>query len=221
MATRYALNVEHVVSSTQDVAFARFTGTPLLVVSERQTAGRGRDGRVWEQPRRGLFASLAFKPWWPQVTWPRLTLVAGLAAREVFPGVDLKWPNDLLLAGRKAGGILTEVRGEVVVVGFGANLWWPEPPDRAIGLMATDPGQGSAVELGKRWADALLKRADRSPESWGVEAYRQACATLGRRITWTPGGSGLAVAVDESGRLHVETLRGREILVSGEAHLVR
>lgn len=221
MATRYALSIEDVVSSTQDVAFSRFDGTPLLVVAERQISGRGRSGRRWEEPDRGLFVSLAVVPDWPPSTWPRLTLTAGLAARDLFPDVDLKWPNDLLLAGRKVGGILTEVKAGVVAVGMGFNLWWPEPPEYATALSVDDPGWSRAVEWARRWATALLARIEAGPSRWGAGEYRAACSTLGRRVAWEPGGRGLAVGVDDAGRLHVETVHGREILVSGEVHLIR
>src|SRR5680860_1087300 len=100
MATRYALITLDEATSTQDEARTRYRGGPLLVVTGHQTAGRGRSGRRWENAPRAMAASCAFAPDWPRAAWPRLSLVAGLAARDVFD-FDLKWPNDLIADGRK------------------------------------------------------------------------------------------------------------------------
>jgi BirA family biotin operon repressor/biotin-[acetyl-CoA-carboxylase] ligase len=220
MATRYALIVRHDVSSTQDVAFEAFEDAPVLVVAERQHQGRGRSGAEWQQPDRGIFASLAFELSWPTATWPRVTLMAGMAARDVFGTFDLKWPNDLLRAGRKVGGILTEVRDGVVAVGMGVNLWWRQPPEFAAALYELDPGFDAAPAAAERWAASLLQRIEAGPEHWGAGEYRAACATLGTMVS-LEGESGLAVGVDADGRLLVETAHGREVWRTGAVSALR
>ncbi|MGH8874343.1 MAG: biotin--[acetyl-CoA-carboxylase] ligase [Acidimicrobiia bacterium] len=222
MATPYALVSLRRATSTQDEARARYRDTPVLVVAAGQTAGRGRGGRGWVNAPRSAAISLAFQPTWPAATWGRLPLVAGLAARRDLQGaVELKWPNDLMVGDRKAGGILVEASGSLVVVGVGLNLWWPNPPEGMVGVWQDDPGEGAERGVGQRWADEFLARIDRAPEEWGRSEYRAACRTLGRPITWDPDGRGVAVDVAEDGSLVVETPSGIEHLRSGEVRQVR
>jgi BirA family transcriptional regulator, biotin operon repressor / biotin---[acetyl-CoA-carboxylase] ligase len=104
-----------------------------VVLAEEQTAGRGRAGRTWQSDRAaGIYVTLLLRPRLAPVQAPLLTMMAGLSARtavEVQTGLapDLKWPNDLLLRGKKVGGILTEMHAEpslvrFVIVGIGLNV---------------------------------------------------------------------------------------------------
>ncbi len=105
----------------------------LLVFAERQTAGRGRFGRHWDSaPHAGLWFSLLLRPAFPMPLWVRLTTWAGVcvaAAIERATGLSaqVKWPNDVLIAGKKIAGILTEcssdtTRAMFAVVGIGVNV---------------------------------------------------------------------------------------------------
>jgi BirA family biotin operon repressor/biotin-[acetyl-CoA-carboxylase] ligase len=210
------------VGSTQDEARSRFGGDPVLVVAARQSAGRGREGRVWDTASRAVAASVAVTPVWPERAWPRIALIAGLAARHALgEGVGLKWPNDLVTVEGKVGGILVEGADRTVVAGLGINLWWPRPPEGAAALHEADPGPGRAAELARAWADELLRRLAAPFEMWGREEYRSACSTLGRRVRWQPGGEGSAVDIDEDGALLVDTPSGRVRLGTGEVWEVR
>jgi BirA family biotin operon repressor/biotin-[acetyl-CoA-carboxylase] ligase len=109
---------------------ARGEGGPLWVTAGRQTGGRGRRGRVWVSEPGNLFASLLLTDTAPPEHWPELAFVAALAIHdavaEAAPALRtqlfIKWPNDLLLAGRKFSGILIEGEsGSAVVVGIGVN----------------------------------------------------------------------------------------------------
>jgi len=97
-----------------------------VAVAERQTAGRGRLGRTWVDS--GLMFSVALHPPPPMARWPELTLVAAHAVAEAIgAGATIKHPNDVLLGGRKAAGILAEA-SERVVLGVGINVGgtsWP------------------------------------------------------------------------------------------------
>jgi len=104
-----------------------------VVLAEEQTAGRGRVGRAWASERAvGIYVTLLLRPKLAPVQAPLLTMMAGLSTRaavEAVTGlnVDLKWPNDLLIRGKKAGGILTEMHAEpsqirLVIVGVGLNV---------------------------------------------------------------------------------------------------
>src|SRR5690606_29915645 len=117
-------------STNADAVAAPRDGAPegLVVVAERQTAGRGRLGRHWESPARaGLAVSVLLRPGRPTPHWPAvpasgygwLPLLAGVALTEAVSHVaevpaGLKWPNDLLVDGRKCGGILAEALPETV-----------------------------------------------------------------------------------------------------------
>jgi BirA family biotin operon repressor/biotin-[acetyl-CoA-carboxylase] ligase len=104
-----------------------------VVIAEEQTAGRGRAGRAWHSQRAaGIYVSLLLRPKLAPVQAPLLTMMAGLSAHSAVQAltgltVDLKWPNDLLIRGKKAGGILTEMHAEpgqirFVNVGIGLNV---------------------------------------------------------------------------------------------------
>jgi BirA family biotin operon repressor/biotin-[acetyl-CoA-carboxylase] ligase len=103
-----------------------------VVLAEEQTAGRGRAGRSWHSERgAGLYVTLLLRPRLSPVQAPLLTMLAGLSAHaaiEAQSGLDaeLKWPNDLLMSGKKVGGILTEMHAEptqvrFVIIGIGIN----------------------------------------------------------------------------------------------------
>lgn len=220
MATPYSLISEEETESTQDDARAAFTGRPVLVVAGRQTRGRGRAGAGWETAPRAMAASLAFESELPADRRPIIALMAGLAAARVLE-VRLKWPNDVLVAGEKAGGLLVESSGDLVVVGFGLNLWWPDAPDGFGALLDEDPGPDRAREVAGAWAEELLSIHRDGWDEWQLGEYRERCDTLGREITWEPDGHGRAVDVDADGSLVVEADGELRRLRSGAVRHVR
>jgi len=136
--TLFGKHIHHFfkIGSTNDVALdLGRSGEPngTVVLAEQQTAGRGRVGRAWHSEKsNGIYMSALLRPAITPVDAPLITLVAGLAAREAVAEItdtapDLRWPNDLLLNGKKIGGILTEMHAEpdrvhFVVVGIGLNV---------------------------------------------------------------------------------------------------
>ena len=121
-------------TSSSDIARAYIdaaTGSAegfVSIVGE-QTAGRGRSGRQWvSKPGDGLYMSVVIRPQRDRVEWPSLSFIASLsvcsAIEEIAPNVkpQLKWPNDLLVEGKKLGGILLEAYGDYVIIGCGLNL---------------------------------------------------------------------------------------------------
>lgn len=124
------------VDSTNRVALElAHAGEPegAVVLAEEQTAGRGRAGRTWHSERAvGIYVTLVLRPKLAPVQAPLLTMMAGLSAYTAIQThsglvVDLKWPNDLLIRGKKVGGILTEMHAEpgqvrFVIVGIGLNV---------------------------------------------------------------------------------------------------
>jgi BirA family biotin operon repressor/biotin-[acetyl-CoA-carboxylase] ligase len=193
------------VPSTQDLARPLPVGT--VVVAEHQTAGRGRLDRRWAgPPGSALLAS------WVLPAHPLAPLAAGVAcAQACGERVRLKWPNDLLLDGRKLGGILVERTDDRCIVGTGINLSWA-PPDAAM-----------LVGVGR---DDLLERLAERLETWfaapaaeALAAWRSRADTLGRRVrVELPDGSfeGVAEDIEPDGSLLVA---GRVVAAGDVIHL--
>ena len=226
-----ALEVHPVIDSTnaRAVALAR-AGAPegLVVVAEEQTAGRGRLGRRWHAPAGGaLLVSLLFRPSLKPAQAQRVTMVCSLAAVAAVEEVcglraRIKWPNDVVLADAKIGGLLTELGVSAgalafVVVGIGLNV----NMDVATLPDLVTPATSLSSELGRPVSRrdllvAFLRRADdlygRLRGGWSPrEAWRDALATLGRQvIVATPEETihGVAEDVDDDGALLVRTADG-------------
>jgi BirA family biotin operon repressor/biotin-[acetyl-CoA-carboxylase] ligase len=122
--------VEDTESTNADVAAAARLGDPegLVVIAEHQSSGRGRLDRQWSSPpRAGVLMSVLLRPKTEVATWSLLSLLAGVAVAEALAAVAevdarLKWPNDILVDGRKLGGILAERVEDAVVIGIGINV---------------------------------------------------------------------------------------------------
>ena len=228
-------------TSTNDVAakLAR-DGVPegVVVFAEAQSQGRGRFGRKWISPaQRGLWFSVLLRPRLPLQAVTQLTVAAATALvraiRHQIPVTpQLKWPNDLLLNGRKCAGILTEVEGEpdsvrhaILGIGVDVNLTGDEfPPD--LRRLATSL-RAEAGQLIDRPALAaqILRELDRDYDRIGAgrfeevaEEWEQLCTTLGRRIVVRVGDrriAGCAEALDPDGALRLRTQHGHLERVTG------
>jgi len=204
------------VTSTQDVARTRAPvigpGGRLAVLAEEQTDGRGRHGRVWLSPRGGMYASLLLVP------SPLLFARVGVAvARAVHAcGVDcrLKWPNDVLVGGRKLAGILIEVAEGVAVAGIGVNIH--VAPHGHATCLAEEVATPLAADV---LLERILHELTALDDARVLDAYRSECATLGRRVRVGIGDRqdavlGEALDVDETGRLVVRSSEGERVVVS-------
>ena len=225
MATPYETLVLERTTSTQDEVRTRAGDHPLLVVAGLQTDGRGRSGAGWDTAPRALAASLGVRPSWPSSSWPLMTLMAGVAALRSLgdraDGMTLKWPNDLMMGNDKLGGILTEASGGLVIVGWGANLYWPDPPVGRGSVFRDDPGPRAAVRVARRWTEEMLGLLSREAAEWPRDEYRRSCSTIGEHITWRPDGRGRAADVTPEGGLVVATRGGTVVITSGEVTEVR
>jgi BirA family biotin operon repressor/biotin-[acetyl-CoA-carboxylase] ligase len=211
------------------------------VLAEQQTAGRGRLGRSWVSPARlNLYASVVLRPAIPPLEVPRLTLVAGVvvadAIRATAP-VDarIKWPNDVLIGGRKVAGVLTELEAEAervrfVIVGIGVNLnagcddFPPELQSKATSIALAS---GAAVDR-VAFAARLLGGLDAAYALFlhrGFAALRHRyeelhCLTgCDVAIDGTPPLTGTVRGVDDAGALLVEHAGEVQRVVSGEVTL--
>ena len=154
-------------ASTMTEAAGRPPGT--VVVADHQSAGQGRQGRVWYSEKgTGLYVSVVLRPGIPPETLPTLTLALGLAVREAIlrsTGVvcALKWPNDVLAGGRKCAGILAQGTPAAVVAGVGINVnqetFPPELADSATSLKLVSGRAHSRLELLVHLLEAVDKYA--------------------------------------------------------------
>ncbi|TME79170.1 MAG: biotin--[acetyl-CoA-carboxylase] ligase [Chloroflexi bacterium] len=234
----WSLHYEPSCDSTQDLARTAAAGGAApgwTVTTDLQLRGRGRHGRSWTAPaEKALLFSTVLQP--PVDVLPLLPL---LAAVTVAGGVELstgaapqlKWPNDVLLNGKKLAGILLErPPGSSVILGVGlnANQSAAELPEGATSL---------AVELGHPVErEALLaailndlgnayERADREGVDWILPGWRSRTAMLGKPVTFRRDGvllRGLAEDVGADGALLVRTADGSRLsIVAGDVELVR
>ena len=210
-------------TSTNDRARAlAVAGAPdgTLVTAAAQTAGRGRQGRTWSAPPgRALLMSLVLRA--PDRMLPLAAAVA--VAEAAGPHAAIKWPNDVLLGGRKLAGILAEARPQdgwaVLGIGLNVAVRMDELPPELRATAATlglEPRDVEAV-LGR--VLAALQRTMALDRQALLAAWRARDALLGREVAWA-GGSGRAAGIDGDGRLVVELPDGgRTALESGEVHL--
>ena len=191
-----------------------------LVTATEQTAGRGRQGRRWvAPPGSSLLCSLVLRE------VPRLLpLAAGVAVAEVAgDGARVKWPNDVLLGGRKLAGILVEGRPQEAwaVLGIGINVAVDvaDLPEELRSQVATLRRAASEVDDVLAGLLGSLERWLAASEADVLGAVRERDALLGQTVRWSAG-AGQASGIDGDGRLLVRTSRGSVALESGEVHLV-
>ena len=196
-----------------------------VVTSAEQTEGRGRQGRAWATPAGKALAWSAIVPLEGEV--PGLfPLRAGLAACQAVEelgggSAEVKWPNDVMVDGKKCAGVLVEGRPQDgwAVVGIGINLsieqdeFPPEIRDRA-----TSVGSGATLESATDALNRALTRWLAEPDPAVLAELNRRDYLAGREVTWD-GGSGTASGIAPDGGLTVTTGDGTEHLHAGEVHL--
>jgi len=217
--------------STNDELLAHATGVDAaewpslsLVATDTQTAGRGRLGRVWTAPPgASLAASLLLRPRLPVEAYGWLPLLAGLAMTQTLRGVGaaarLKWPNDVLIGGRKVCGILAELLPDAsgVVIGSGVNLTLadedlPVPTATSLRIEGVETTADAVLAAYVTEVAALLaalESAEGDADRSGLRvAVTEACDTIGRavRVELPSRGQlvGTAIGLDPDGRLLVQ-----------------
>jgi BirA family biotin operon repressor/biotin-[acetyl-CoA-carboxylase] ligase len=201
---------------------------PLLLVAERQTAGRGRLGRNWHSAQGDSLTFSLGLPLAP-ADWSGLSLAVGVSLAEcLHPAVRLKWPNDLWVDDRKLGGILIETAGfgspgaaRYAVVGVGLNLA-PRLPDG----LSTPPAGLRELLAGAECGGVLgrivepLVRTLQAFETFGFAPFQARFAARDilrdRAVTLSDGTTGTAHGVSESGSLLVHTAAGMQAISSSE-----
>ncbi len=204
----------------------------LAVAALRQSAGRGRLGRSWASDGGGLYFSFAALT--PPAMLPRLPLAAAVAVIMAFDelgvcGACIKWPNDILVSGKKLVGILCQSWGERVAAGIGVNIAQHARDFAAAGL----PNAASLAMLGIEadpwrlmariltYAERCMALAQKDMTAF-LDAYRRRCVSLGRALVASGARGelhGVGVDIDEEGRLLLQTPEGLIAVSSGEVKL--
>jgi BirA family transcriptional regulator, biotin operon repressor / biotin---[acetyl-CoA-carboxylase] ligase len=248
-ATHSGKHIHHyykIGSTNTEAMQAAAGGAPegSVFLAEEQLAGRGRSAHIWHSARStGIYCSVILRPVMPPSDALIFSLAAGLAVRdavaEIAPQLlaDLKWPNDLLLKGKKFCGILTEMNAEAtqvryLVVGIGINVnqakFPPELREIATSLKIETGTEWSRVEL----CVALLKSLDREYRSLidnsdGRDAILRRFETnsssvRGRKVTVEEDErlTGITEGLDERGFLRVRTKEGLRTVLSGTVRMI-
>jgi BirA family biotin operon repressor/biotin-[acetyl-CoA-carboxylase] ligase len=222
------------VGSTNDIAAAladHGAAEGVLVIADRQTAGRGRLGRAWvSPPGAGIYASVVLRP--DPYSASLLTLAAGVAVAEGIGAacglaVHMKWPNDVHVDGRKLAGILAEGTAGQVVLGIGINVQAARyPPEISGRVTSIEIELGRSVDRGLVLAECLASLSahyldlQERKGSRVIDAWRQRAAPmLGRRVEWDAAGerqTGQAQNIDDEGALIVKVGTGSVRITSGE-----
>ncbi len=250
--TIFAQEIHHyyrIGSTNSEAMESASAGAPegSVFVAEEQTAGRGRGAHQWDSaPSAGIYCSVVLRPLLPPSEALILSLAAGLAVHVAVQQVDarvacdLKWPNDLLIEGKKFCGILTEMNAEVtrvryVVVGIGINVNQARFPEAlqpiATSLRLASGTEWSRVEL----CAALLKSLDReyrellnnpgARESILKRFQERSSSARGCEVTVDqvaeekPGFEGVTEGLDQRGFLQVRTTQGVRTVFSGTVRL--
>jgi BirA family biotin operon repressor/biotin-[acetyl-CoA-carboxylase] ligase len=221
------------------IAHGRNVPDGTLILAESQTAGRGRMGRSWHsEPEAGLYLSLVLRPQISPGFAPLLTLACAVALqkaveRQTGLKADIKWPNDLLLEGKKVAGILAEIQADldrihVLVIGAGLNVNHTTLPEelasRATSLRLVSGHSQSRTEILLDFLEQFEGLIDRfhtgGPEVIVSEWTRHSSFAFGRRVEIADGPrvvEGVTKGLNPFGGLRVETLDGQvQELYSGD-----
>ena len=214
------------VKSTMDIArdFAdKGTEPGTIVVSEIQSGGRGRLGREWSSPSGGIYFTVILRPDISPLYAPRLNLMTSVAVAKTFKRllgvqVELKWPNDVLIYGKKVCGILAEMRAELdqikyvnIGIGINVNNSILEYTDKAIALKDIKGRDISRKELFHEVVGEILKQQKSIQSGAILNEWRHYSATLNKKVSISGFGgeiTGTAVDIESNGALIVKTQDG-------------
>jgi BirA family biotin operon repressor/biotin-[acetyl-CoA-carboxylase] ligase len=214
--------LEETTSTNDEAKRGAKEGAPhgTVWVSESQTAGRGRQGRVWTSaPGENLLFSVLLRLEGSIANRPLVGLAAGLAVRDAIGlGAQIKWPNDVLVRGKKIAGILAENSDRALVVGIGINVK-SAPPDLPATCIAAEGGDIDRTALLDRVLENVLRDAPLVAAQGLAPIHArlsEADGLRGTRVRTDEGIEGIAKGIDREGRLMV----GEHRLAYGEVHLV-
>lgn len=209
--------------------------TPLWIIADEQSHGRGRSGRIWQSPKGNLYASLLLRLNVSASVATQLSFLAALAAYDAIASqlppqeagsLRLKWPNDVMLGGAKVAGILIEslgwpdAEGLAVIIGIGINVSSaPSGLDRAAGSLGLEPSACAGVfaTLASSFGSWLGCWAEGRGFADIREAWLSRAHALGEAVSVNLNNSairGTFAGVDDRGALKLETPAGVVITVT-------
>jgi BirA family transcriptional regulator, biotin operon repressor / biotin---[acetyl-CoA-carboxylase] ligase len=228
------------VGSTQEAAREMVRsgiGGGTAILAGEQTAGRGMGDRTWQSPRGlGIWLTIIHRSARPKGEWPALTVAAAAGVCGAIEGAGLRprtrWPNDVLLSGRKVAGVLADTESDAVLIGIGLNVlqqdcdFSPELRGRATSIRLEAQRDGiEPPDLETMLAEVLsqMARSLRIFESAGpdavIPAFWERSIDRGKRVTIRLPSAmlveGPVIGLGEIGQLLIETERGAVAVASG------
>ena len=236
----YFNSIDSTNKKAKEIALDEKEGTVLI--AEEQTAGKGRMGRSWVSPKgKGIWMSLILKPTMEPMKVPKLTLIGAAAVYKALENMgikaQIKWPNDVLIDGKKICGILTEMSGELnmvnyVIMGIGINVnldegdFPEELKDKATSLKISTGKEISRKELTANILNEFEKLYLKFKEEDNIEEVlkisRENSILLGEEVRIIRGNNikiGKAIDINDNGELVVEVGDKVEKIISGEVSL--
>lgn len=219
----YRFEYHETIASTNDRA--KELGAGWIVAAGRQTAGRGRMGRSFSSEEGGLYFSMAVKPNCPFQEALSLPVAAAVCAQKAIGGKSkIKWPNDILVDGKKVCGILCEAVNGVIILGFGINVKNDLPEDLPDAGRVDKTPEELIAAITYELARLLEGYPDNRPEI--IQTYCEHCMTLMKYVDVIYRNMplyGFACAIDKNGGLMVMTQESRTVVTiySGEATIVK
>lgn len=230
------------ISSTNNKAkhYAKNGGSEgTIVISEIQTAGRGRKDRMWSSPKGGLWFSIILRPSLPPQKAMLVTMTASLALSEAIKKTiglktEIKWPNDLLIAGKKVCGILTELSAEMdqinyMIIGIGLNVNNQIPEElqpKSVSLKSSAHRHISRVCLLRsilhsfdQWYQILM----RGDEETIKNTWLSVSQIIGKQVMITDEHTtitGVVKGIDPQGCLRIKTAEGEQQIITGDVHYI-
>jgi len=240
---KYIQHVDSLDSSNREAMRQAESGAKegTVIFADKQSAGRGRLGRIWHTTGDALAFSIILRPPLSPEQVPQLSLLTAVALQQALSqychDIRIKWPNDLLINGAKVSGILTEMRAEpglvhAVIVGIGINIKAPEQGWTSdISQTATDLQSHHKQPISRlQCAVSVLKSMDQWYNTYlkdGFapirEAWWQAHAASSQKVRVHDGKSyieGIAQALDDDGALLLTTQHGTQRIIAGELELL-
>ena len=208
------IHILNKVNSTNQWAFDNLTRTNDSILSFEQSEGRGRGNRSWISPFGGLYFSFLSE------RHQLLPFISGISIIQALPDLAselrLKWPNDIILNGKKLGGILCQDDGKMAVIGIGLNFDNTPPLPNSISLSDSNSRADKTTFLN----DFLIffKSNFVIPNEDIISKYSSYDCLISNQITWDTG-SGVVKSINPDGSLNVQTIDGNLSLYSEDVHL--
>jgi BirA family biotin operon repressor/biotin-[acetyl-CoA-carboxylase] ligase len=183
-----------------------------VVIAASQTKGRGRQERKWISPKGGIYFSVILRPYLNSTKLHLITLMAAVACARTLKGlskldVSLKWPNDIMIDGKKVGGILCEAYKGAVIVGIGINL------NTNLAIMPSAlKNQVKVINILLEELDVLYSRLLNKHEDEILAEWSGLCGMLGSEVEIETARSkieGIAESIGDRGELRVRTFNGK------------